>query len=71
LVLQGQDVTRLPLRERKRLLAETVDFTDPIRLSEHRDTDGETYLREACQRGWEGLIAKRADGGETPLLDPR
>jgi DNA ligase D len=61
LVLEGHDVTRLPLRERKRLLAQTVDFTDPLRLSEHRDTDGEAYLREACELGWEGLIAKRAD----------
>jgi bifunctional non-homologous end joining protein LigD len=66
LVLQGHDVTRLPLRERKRLLAEAVDFTDPVRLSEHRDTDGEAYLREACQRGWEGLIAKRADAPYHP-----
>jgi hypothetical protein len=33
LVLEGQDVTRLPLRERKRLLAEAVDFADPTRAT--------------------------------------
>nr|WP_245607257.1 non-homologous end-joining DNA ligase [Pseudonocardia spinosispora] len=61
LVLDGQDVTRLPLRDRKVLLRDAVDFTDPLRYSAHRNTDGEKYLRDACEAGWEGLIAKRAD----------
>lgn len=58
---EGRDLRNQPLRERKELLAETFRFTDPLRLSEHRDTDGERYYREACDRGWEGVIAKRAD----------
>jgi ATP-dependent DNA ligase len=37
------------------------DFGGPIRLSTHRNGDGEAYLKQACERGWEGLIAKRAD----------
>jgi bifunctional non-homologous end joining protein LigD len=61
LVLDDQDVTALPLRTRKRLLRDAVDFGGPLRRSTHRNTDGEAYLREACQRGWEGLVAKRAD----------
>jgi DNA ligase D-like protein (predicted ligase) len=56
----GDDLTPLPLRERKRLLRESVEFADPIRFSEHRDGDGERFLREACEKGWEGLIAKEA-----------
>src|SRR5699024_7532056 len=58
----GRDLRARPLRERKQLLAETFSFTDPLRLSTHRDRDGERYYREACERGWEGLIAPRADG---------
>ena len=61
LVLGGHDLTGLPLRERKHILAEVIDFGGPVRLSEHRDTDGQAYLRDACARGWEGLIAKRGD----------
>jgi bifunctional non-homologous end joining protein LigD len=56
-----RDVRRLPLRERKRILRELLTFDDPLRFTEHRDTDGEAYYREACAQGWEGLIAKRAD----------
>ena len=66
LVLDGCDVTGLPLRNRKRLLRDAVDFGDPLRMSTHRNTDGEAYLREACARGWEGLVAKRADAPYRP-----
>jgi DNA ligase D-like protein (predicted ligase) len=61
LAFDGVDLTGLPLRDRKRVLREAFDFRDPLRLSEHRDDDGEAFYREACERGWEGLIAKRAD----------
>jgi len=66
LVLEGRDVTALPLRERKRLLRDAVDFGDALRMSTHRNTEGEAYLREACARGWEGLVAKRADAPYRP-----
>ena len=59
--LDGWDLTRLPLRTRKRLLRERFDFADPLRFSAHRTGDGEGFFRQACSRGWEGLIAKRAD----------
>jgi bifunctional non-homologous end joining protein LigD len=57
----GVDLTRLPLRTRKRLLRECFEFTEPLRLSQHRSGDGEEFFAQACARGWEGLIAKRAD----------
>jgi bifunctional non-homologous end joining protein LigD len=66
LVLDERDVTGLPLRTRKRLLRDAVDFHDPLRMSTHRNADGEDYLREACRRGWEGLVAKRADAPYRP-----
>jgi bifunctional non-homologous end joining protein LigD len=66
LVLEGRDVTALPLRERKRLLRDAVDFGGALRMSTHRNTEGEAYLREACRRGWEGLVAKRADAPYRP-----
>ena len=57
----GEDVTALPLRERKALLRRTLTFVGPIRLTAHRNRDGEAFYEEACRKGWEGLIAKRAD----------
>jgi bifunctional non-homologous end joining protein LigD len=63
LAVDGVDLTRLPLRCRKRLLRECVDFRDPLRYSAHRNGRGEEYFRQACARGWEGLIAKRATAG--------
>ena len=32
-----------------------------MRFTPHRVGDGGALLRDACRRGWEGLIAKRAD----------
>ena len=57
----GRDVRPLPLLERKPILRRLLSFDDPLRYTEHRDTEGEAYYREACAQGWEGLIAKRAD----------
>lgn len=59
--LDGRDVCQLPLRSRKALLKQLLDFDDPLRFSIHRNEDGEAYFREACEKGWEGLVAKRAD----------
>ncbi|MGH7558411.1 MAG: non-homologous end-joining DNA ligase, partial [Gemmatimonadota bacterium] len=59
--LNGRDTTRLPLRDRKSLLERAIRFEDPLRFSAHRNAEGEAYLEEACRKGWEGLIAKRAD----------
>jgi bifunctional non-homologous end joining protein LigD len=59
--LAGHDVTALPLRTRKALLRRALSFHDPVRFTPHRNRDGEQLFGEACRRGWEGLIAKRAD----------
>jgi bifunctional non-homologous end joining protein LigD len=57
----GQDVRGLPQRERKERLNALLEFTGPLRYTEHRAGDGEEFYRRACVDGWEGLIAKRAD----------
>jgi bifunctional non-homologous end joining protein LigD len=61
LYLDGYDVRPLSTRSRKRLLKEALSFGGPLRTTSHRNRDGEAYYAEACRRGWEGLIAKRAD----------
>jgi DNA ligase D-like protein (predicted ligase) len=58
--LNGYDTTRLPLRARKQLLRAALDFHGPVRFLSHRNRDGEALFADACQRGLEGLIAKRA-----------
>jgi bifunctional non-homologous end joining protein LigD len=57
----GHDTRGLPQRERKERLRALLDFTGPLRYTEHRAGDGEAFYRQACVDGWEGLIAKRAD----------
>jgi bifunctional non-homologous end joining protein LigD len=57
----GTDVMDLPLRERKALLRRSLEFHGAVRYTEHRNGDGVHYFAEACRKGWEGLIAKRAD----------
>jgi bifunctional non-homologous end joining protein LigD len=59
--LEGHDVRKLPLRTRKRLLKRALEFHGPVRWTQHRNRDGEALFKEACRKGWEGLIAKRAD----------
>ena len=59
--LDGHDVRGLPLRTRKRLLRRALEFHGPVRWTPYRNRDGEALFVEACRKGWEGLIAKRAD----------
>lgn len=56
----GRDLCGLPLRHRKSLLKQAIAFDDPIRYTPHRNETGESYFQQACGKGWEGLIAKRA-----------
>jgi DNA ligase D-like protein (predicted ligase) len=56
----GKALEDLPLRARKRVLRACFDFEDPIRFTAHRNEKGEEYYAEACEKGWEGLIAKKA-----------
>ena len=62
LFVDGYLTTDLELRDRKGLLRRLLEFRDPLRLTVHRNTQGEAFWRDACRKGWEGVIAKRADG---------
>ena len=61
LYLDRYDTRQLPLRWRKTLLSKAFAFRGSLRFTDHRDTEGEAYYREACRKGWEGLIAKNGD----------
>jgi bifunctional non-homologous end joining protein LigD len=59
--LGEHDVRELPLRERKARLRRSLRFHGPVRFSPHRNERGEEMFAEACRKGLEGVMAKRAD----------
>ena len=59
--LDGYDICNLPLRTRKSLLEDLITFEDPLRFSVHRNETGRECYKTACRKGWEGVIAKRAE----------
>lgn len=61
LYLDGYDLTGLPLLTRKNILKQVVDFKRPLRYVSHKSTKGLVYFKEACKKGWEGIIAKQKD----------
>jgi bifunctional non-homologous end joining protein LigD len=68
LYLDGYDTRQLALRYRKKVLRAVLDFEEPLRFTEHRETEGEAYFEESCRRGWEGVVAKN---GESVYLSRR
>jgi bifunctional non-homologous end joining protein LigD len=63
LELDGEDLTRLPLLERKAKLRAILPKGDArIRYSEHIEGNGEKLLNSFCEAGLEGVISKQADG---------
>ncbi len=63
LYLDGRDLSRVPLSERRRLLESIVvaGRAGVIRLSEEVVAEGEEFFRIACEHGLEGIVAKRRD----------
>jgi bifunctional non-homologous end joining protein LigD len=61
LYLDRYDTRQLPLRYRKVLLRNAFMYQGALRFTTHRDTEGEDYFRNACRKGWEGVIAKNGD----------
>jgi DNA ligase D-like protein (predicted ligase) len=61
--LLGEDIRHLALTERTDLLAKAITGAgSQIRHTERVRGDPAQLLADACGRGWEGLVAKRADG---------
>jgi bifunctional non-homologous end joining protein LigD len=66
LELGGEDLRALPLLERKARLRQAISFAGPLRYTPYRRREGEAAFKLACQRGWEGIIAKRAQSPYVP-----
>jgi bifunctional non-homologous end joining protein LigD len=60
LYLNGYDVRKLPLFERKALLKKITDKTD-IQFSESFEVDGGEMYKHACKTGLEGVVSKVRD----------
>lgn len=61
LYVDGYDVTKLPLIERKRILRKLFPFKDPLRFTIYKFKTSAAYYKGACKKGWEGLIVKDMD----------
>jgi len=63
LYLDGYDLRRIPLTERKQRLQALLSqsHSPAIQYSDHVEAAGEAFLRESCQLGLEGVISKRRD----------
>ncbi|MBA3258086.1 MAG: ATP-dependent DNA ligase [Gemmatimonadales bacterium] len=61
LYYEGIDLTGLPLVDRKAVLRDVVWYDDPIRFTPFRTSGSARMYRDACSRGAEGIIAKRAE----------
>jgi bifunctional non-homologous end joining protein LigD len=57
LYLNGYDLRKLPLTERKALLKKTIDKSD-IQFSESFEVDGREMFKHACKTGLEGVVSK-------------
>ncbi|WAS96727.1 DNA ligase D [Nannocystis punicea] len=73
LYLRGHDLRRVPLVERRRLLEQVLGAARPgehVRYSETLAGPVDRLLADACKRGLEGLIGKRADSLYTSARSP-
>ena len=56
----GYDLRKLPALTRKQVLYEVVGNRGVVTSVRHIEEKGEELLEQACAKGWEGIIAKRA-----------
>ena len=62
----GDDLTALPLVERRARLEQAIKTAPSLQISEAwRGSESKRRFAAACRAGWEGLIAKRADAPYT------
>ncbi|WP_102957803.1 DNA ligase D [Mangrovicella endophytica] len=68
LELDGEDLTTLPLRERKRKLEALIAAAEQPALlySEHITGSGAAVFKSICSANHEGIVAKRADAPYSP-----
>jgi bifunctional non-homologous end joining protein LigD len=65
LFLNGEDLRKLPLLERKKKLKKLVGKNEVIRYCDHFDQYGIDFFNKAAENNLEGIIAKRAESGYT------
>ena len=58
LYLDRYNVTSLPLEQRKRLLRESMRWTNCIRWTEYTSETGTQLFQDICKQGGEGIIGK-------------
>jgi bifunctional non-homologous end joining protein LigD len=67
LELNGEDLRRQPIEERKWRLANLLDGAHlSLVLNEHYEEDGAIVYREACKLGCEGIVSKRLGSSYRP-----
>lgn len=66
LKLNGKDLTKLKLIERKELLKGTLPESDIIKYCDHVEEDGIALFEQATKMKLEGIIAKRMDSKYYP-----
>ncbi len=66
----GFDLRRLPLRERKSVLADLLPPAGPLRFCEHFEGTGRALYRHVQALRLEGIMAKRADSPYTKGRSP-
>ena len=59
--LNGYDLRRVHLEERKALLKRLVPDSGMLRYSEHFEVEGAKFIAEVCGLGLEGMVSKRRD----------
>jgi bifunctional non-homologous end joining protein LigD len=67
LFLDGENVTALPLVERKTLLESLLNgASDCLCYNDHQIGHGPTFYRLACEHGVEGIVSQRINGRYEP-----
>jgi len=62
--IEGFSLTRTPLHDRKRVLAELIEplgDSGMLRYSDHIEGNGAEFFKQACKLGIEGIVSKLAD----------
>lgn len=61
LYVDGYDICKLPLLDRKKILKKLLKYNNFLIYTEHRIGDGLSFFKKACALHWEGIIAKRCE----------
>ena len=64
--LDGTNLLKVPLFERKALLKHALVPGDYVRSIEYVDAEGDSFLKAVLQMGLEGMVAKRRDSPYQP-----